>query len=225
VLLGELCWSQSTTGRWEEALVARGKVEEARRVLAIYERNRASADVTERAAFRAAEARVLLGEGMQRDAAAAAQSVLDAIDELGASDPSVKLAFPAALEAAFVVGDLERAEALVTQIETLPPGQLAPSLRAHAARFRGRLAASAGDARSADRAYSAAESIFREYTMPFPLAVTVVEHAEWLTSQGRTEEAQPFLNEARETFERLQATPWLERVEAAGASAPAETVA
>jgi class 3 adenylate cyclase/tetratricopeptide (TPR) repeat protein len=239
VLLGELGWSQSVTGRWAEALagfeqipeerlvegnigfliavqeplLAQGRLGDARRVLAIYERLQSSADVTERASFRAAEARVLLAEGAGRDAAAAAQSVLDAIDELGASDPNVKLAFQVALEAALAAGDRGRAEALVAQIEALPPGQLAPSLRAQAARFRGRLAAEAGDEHTASGSYAAAESIFREFRMPFWLALTEAEHGQWLVGAGRADEAEPLLAEARETFERVDAKPWLDRLE------------
>jgi len=58
---------------------------------------------------------------------------------------------------------------------------------------------------------------FREFGMPFWLAVTLTEHGEWLLSEDRVAEAEPLLAEARETFERLQAKPWLERVEAAEA--------
>jgi hypothetical protein len=50
--------------------------------------------------------------------------------------------------------------------------------------------------------------------MPFYLAVTQLEHAEWLVTQDRPEEAEPLLGDARETFERLQATPWLDRLAA-----------
>ena len=46
---------------------------------------------------------------------------------------------------------------------------------------------------------------------PFYLAVTILEHAEWLVGEGRGEEAQPLLLEAREIFERLGARWWLER--------------
>jgi hypothetical protein len=46
---------------------------------------------------------------------------------------------------------------------------------------------------------------------PFYLAVTQLEWAEWLAGQGRAAEAEPLLAEARETFERLEATPWVER--------------
>ena len=44
--------------------------------------------------------------------------------------------------------------------------------------------------------------------MPFWLAVTQLEHAELL---GGGEDAGRLLAEARETFERLEAVPWLER--------------
>jgi hypothetical protein len=45
----------------------------------------------------------------------------------------------------------------------------------------------------------------------------LIEHAELLAQEGRAGEAEPLLREARETFERLRATPWLERVEAMSA--------
>ena len=61
--------------------------------------------------------------------------------------------------------------------------------------------------------------------MPFYLAVSELEHAEWLAEQGRAEEAEPLLAEAREIFERLGATPWLERADRAGAPKPAEVPA
>ena len=41
--------------------------------------------------------------------------------------------------------------------------------------------------------------------------MTWLEHGEWLGEQGRADEAEPLLAEAREIFERLGATPWLER--------------
>ncbi len=59
--------------------------------------------------------------------------------------------------------------------------------------------------------------------MPFWLAITETEHGEWLASHGRAAEAEPLLAEARETFERLEADPWLERVAAAQAGSRAQT--
>src|SRR5256885_7076316 len=51
-----------------------------------------------------------------------------------------------------------------------------------------------------------------ELEAPFHLAVVQLEHVEWLTTQSREDEAEPLLAEARETFERLGAKPWLERI-------------
>ncbi|HEY8724958.1 MAG TPA: hypothetical protein VIL92_14025, partial [Gaiellaceae bacterium] len=66
-------------------------------------------------------------------------------------------------------------------------------------RFRARLD---GD----EAGYRAAAARFRELEIPFWLAVTLLEHGE-----------EPGLAEAREIFERLEATPWLDRVTAAEA--------
>ena len=51
--------------------------------------------------------------------------------------------------------------------------------------------------------------------MSFYLAVTLLEHAEWLARQARAEEAEAPLAEAREIFEGLSASPWVERCDAA----------
>jgi hypothetical protein len=48
---------------------------------------------------------------------------------------------------------------------------------------------------------------------PEQAEIAVSFRAEWLTGQGRAGEAQPLLAEARNTFERLEARPWLERLE------------
>jgi len=79
--------------------------------------------------------------------------------------------------------------------------------------YRALLAAASGDAGRADSGYRTAASMFREYGYVFRQAVTQLEHAEWLAKEGREPEAAPLLEEAREIFERLEATPWLERTE------------
>ena len=63
----------------------------------------------------------------------------------------------------------------------------------------------------------AATAAFRTLAMPFWTAVVLLEHAELVARDGRQSEAEPLLAEARGTFERLRATPWLERVEASSA--------
>jgi ATP/maltotriose-dependent transcriptional regulator MalT len=87
-------------------------------------------------------------------------------------------------------------------------------LTAHAARFRAKLAS---DPVKAEAGFRRAEQMFHEYELPFWLAVTQLEHGEWLVAEGRASEAEPMLAEAEETFARLEARPWLERTAAAAA--------
>jgi class 3 adenylate cyclase/tetratricopeptide (TPR) repeat protein len=247
-LLGELSWSLALTGRWPEALsllnqvredrlvelnpsfllalpeplVAQGRLEDARHLLALHARHENSTDFQERTSFRAAEAVVLRAEGKEREALTAADEALTGTVAIRPADQTVKVAFPQALEAALALSGREQAEQLLATIEALPPGRLAPSLRAHAARFRARLAAQDGERGKTERGYATAASTFREYTMPFYLAVTLTEHGEWLIAEARAADAEPLFTEARETFERLCAKPWLTRLETAETAPRAE---
>jgi hypothetical protein len=114
---------------------------------------------------------------------------------------------PGRSSAALRLGDADKAEALLALVEGLAPGRYPQFLRAHASRFRTRL----GSAR-ADDLFKGAAGLFRELALPFYLAITEYEHAEWLARQRRAEEAQPLLAEARQIFERLEANTWLERL-------------
>jgi hypothetical protein len=60
--------------------------------------------------------------------------------------------------------------------------------------------------------FAEAEKTFRELAIPFWLAVTLLEHAEWLAMSGQAGEAEPLFAEARPIFQRLRAQPWLERL-------------
>jgi hypothetical protein len=65
-------------------------------------------------------------------------------------------------------------------------------------------------------------SVLLRHGLVFHHAVTQLEHAQWLTSQGRGDQAQPLLVQVRETLELLEAKPWLERLATAEAATPAE---
>ena len=120
------------------------------------------------------------------------------------------------IEAAFELGDLERAEQLIASIEARPPGAVPRYLKGQAKRLRARLLGARCDqGNEAERHLKSAAASFRELGLPFWAAVTELELGEWLASHGRAEEASTLLAAARDTFERLQATPWLERAEAA----------
>ena len=72
---------------------------------------------------------------------------------------------------------------------------------------------SRGDSSTASAGFVAAADLFREVELPFERAVVQLEHAEWLAAEGRAEEAATQAGEAREIFERLRATPWIERLD------------
>ncbi len=105
--------------------------------------------------------------------------------------------------------DEETVRELLDMQRELHAGELPPFVRAQQARCRARLPEYEVEAELDE-----AERLFGEAEMPFHLAVTKLEHAEWLTGQARAADAEPLLADARETLERLRAKPFLERVEA-----------
>ena len=111
------------------------------------------------------------------------------------------------LEIAAARGDLEQLRALLVRLDALLPGQVTPSIRAFRARFRAYLPEADGDAE-----FRTAERVFEELELPFFLAVTRLEAAERLLAADRQSDAEPLLAAAGQTFERLEATPWLDRV-------------
>jgi hypothetical protein len=155
------------------------------------------------------EANVLLAEGKPAEALSLLDRALPRMrGELGITYLTVKLAVIEAVAAAFELRDTAKLEELLATIEALRPGERPPLLTAHAARFRALLASDPG---TAETGFLRATNTFRELDLRFWLAVTQLEHAEWLVEQGRMEEAEPLLAEARETFEHLEAAPWIER--------------
>jgi class 3 adenylate cyclase/tetratricopeptide (TPR) repeat protein len=246
-LLGNLSRCQFHGGHWNEALesalrtfepsgsnaavvppliaIERGDVAEARRLLELDPRfasqgNEENRDEENRALYGIDRAALLYAEGRHEEALLAADEALAAASALGGAyvaDAAVQV-----LESAFALEAFERVEAVLARIEALRSGEQRPWLRAQAARFRARLAAARGERERVEQNFKTAEQILCEYAIPFWLAVTELEHAEWLIGQGRGDEAEPRLAEARPIFERLEAEPWLERVATAEAGTPAE---
>ena len=151
---------------------------------------------------------LLRAQGKAEAALEKLQPALDARAHSGIGFIIVKLAIIEELECAAALGDTRRIERVLASIDELRPGERPPLLAAHAARFRARMTT---DAAEAERQFRRAAEIFREHDLVFWLAVTQLEHGEWLGAQDRVEEAEPLLAEAHETFERLDATPWIQR--------------
>ncbi len=114
--------------------------------------------------------------------------------------------------------DIDSANVLSELLDLADAAQLPkpPSSVAGIAYLRAKAAALRGDEPEFDRAVA----LLRESDRRFMLATALLEQAQWLASVGREEEAAPLVDEARATFERLRATPWLERTDALSATLP-----
>jgi class 3 adenylate cyclase/tetratricopeptide (TPR) repeat protein len=192
--------------------VHRGRLDDARRMVDAVGAFEHSADVQERCQYGLARAHILLAEGDGPGSLQVAEAAFGGREALGFTAAEVKESFALAVQAALEVGDVEKADELLTGVEQLSPGQRPQFLSAHAARFRAHLAARSGDAEESERLFKRAGGLFHELAVPFHLGVTRLEHGEWLASEGRAGEAEPLLGEAREAFERLDAKRWLDRV-------------
>ncbi len=197
--------------------VHRGQLDEAARIVSLFEELESSADVQERAVYACGKASLRLAENEAGEALRIYNSIRDARQVLGLTQEYIKELEVTAAEAALALGEAEALAELIAALDALPTGRSSHFLRAHSARFRAHLAERAGESETADRLFRGAIGLWREIAAPFHLAVVQLEHAEWLGGQARVDEAEPLLTEAQEIFGRLQAAPWLERSEALGA--------
>jgi len=197
-----------------------GRVDEAESTVAFLGELRMSADRQERSYYGSGAARVRLACGDPAGALELAAGALKASDDLGFAHDAVKEAFVTSVEAALELGDVQKADDLLSAVEGLSAGMQTAFLRAHSARFRARLASLGGDDAEAERGFKQSVGLFREIGFPFYLGVTLLEQAEWTGGTARPQDAAVSFTEAREIFERLGAVPWLER--AATAAAPAQ---
>jgi predicted ATPase/class 3 adenylate cyclase len=200
---------------FSEVYLHRGRHDSMERLMAVFARMADSDDRQERSSFLAARAAWRRWAGRYSEALADAETVLAATSEFEAgSNQDAKAAFPEAVESALALGDLDKVEGLLVSVEEMLPGGRPPLLEGQVARFRARLAAVRGDEAAVEPAFLRAEELFGELSLPFRLAVTQLEHAEWLTERGRRPEADALRTAARVVFERLDARPWIERADA-----------
>jgi predicted ATPase/class 3 adenylate cyclase len=204
-------------------LCEQGRLDEAEAVLVDNEWQREDEDTQLSTFYAVVEAHYLRARNRPAEALAAAERSFLYRSSLGVAN--MKRGFVEALEAAIELGDLSRAGELIAEIDALQPGERMPSLEAHRARLGARLSVRTGNDDGVERAFLKAERVFADHHMVFDLAVARLEHAEWLNERGRAEDAAPLLAQAVETFERLEAMPWLARVAAARAATPAELTA
>lgn len=192
--------------------VHRGELDHARRFAGLFRELEESADLQEQSQVHFAEATLQLADGLYAEALRNALASFDTRASNGISYEAVKEAFVVAVEAALALDDIERVEQLLAVVESLPPGHKPQFLHAHALRFRARLAARRDDAEDAERGFRSAVDRFGLLGLTFYRGVALLEQGEWFSTQGRRDEVEAVVGEAREIFERLQAAPWLDRL-------------
>jgi class 3 adenylate cyclase/tetratricopeptide (TPR) repeat protein len=163
-----------------------------------------------------AQAMILRETGRAQDAA---EDALDAVlGVIQTAESGVPVVFAETVDCAFAADRDDLVAGLLDRVGALKPAQLIPLLDAEAARARGRLAAREGDVDGAAQWFRHAINLFRELATPFQLARAQLEYAELLAGLGRPDgEVEKPRDEAAGVFERLNATPWLERAGALGA--------
>ncbi|MFL5799516.1 MAG: ATP-binding protein [Actinomycetota bacterium] len=236
-LVEEMSFSQVQSGLWDEAIAAtesqlseeaiqsgtllsslpdihaaRGEADLIESLLAISRQSGEGDDLQTRAIYVRATGVLALMRGDHRAALEAGRTAMEARHTLGMGFQGVKQGFALALEASLSLGDADAADGILGLLETLPPAQVLPFYQANRDRFGARLGILRDDQSAVDGHFKAAAGMFRELGMPFWLAVTLLEHAEWLGSSARPTDAEAPAAEAREIFERLRATSWRERL-------------
>jgi tetratricopeptide (TPR) repeat protein len=216
--IGRVAFSQGYVACGTSIRVLRGELEDAAARLAVFAALGTSADVQEQAEYGWAHATLLLETGRPAEALRAAETAIQAHEALSLNHLAVKEAMVVAIEAALALDRLDRADELLGMIDDIPSARSSQFLRAHASRFRARLAAVRGGGDRIEADFKGAAGLFREMAIPFWMAVTLLEHGSWLVDGKRAVEAEPLLAEARVIFERLGATTWLERLDGVGAA-------
>jgi class 3 adenylate cyclase/tetratricopeptide (TPR) repeat protein len=247
ILTSVLVEYHATTGSWDEALAIagempeesrglghtyfpaefvtrihaeRGELDDARALRSSVADRERSPDLQARGFALLAAASLYRAEGRPAESLAAAREaypLLSAYAWQYRAEAGAEI-----LEASLALGQTDQVEEVLAGWAALTPAQRPRSLEAHEARIMARLGALRGENEVIETRYRSAAAGFREVGLPFWLAVTLLEHGEWLAAAGGSEDARPLLEEAREIFERLEARPWLERLERA---VPRETAA
>ena len=137
-----------------------------------------------------------------------------AISTLGASNESVRYAWPDTLQAALSLERLDVARGLLALLSEQPPGRVPPYLEAQLVRGCGLVAAAEGRHDAVEADLTAAIERFRALGYPYWLAVAQTDLAGWLVEQGRGTEATQLLDEAVTALASLGAAPALARAQA-----------
>jgi tetratricopeptide (TPR) repeat protein len=185
-----------------------------------------SDDADDRALYACAAIAVDLAGGHLDEAVERGLRMLrEAISTVGLVNDGVRVGWPHVFEAALRLGRLETARGLVAMLVDQPPGRIPPYLRAQLARGRGLVAAAEGRREAVEGDLTDAIARLRALGYPYWRAIAETDLADWLTAEGRGQEAAPLLDAASATFESLGAAPALARAHSLAGSPSSTAIA
>jgi class 3 adenylate cyclase/tetratricopeptide (TPR) repeat protein len=115
---------------------------------------------------------------------------------------------------AVMTGNHATALDAVAPLEQLPENAHTRAVDSQLFRLRANAAAAAGDNAAAAEAFGIALANARNLNYRYWLAPVLFDYGRWLVATGREDEGRPLLDEARELFEHMGATHWLDRIDA-----------
>ena len=155
-----------------------------------------------------------LSRGRHTDAVRYLGPVPAILDGMGVREPGAFPCLPDLIEALIAIGDLQRAEALVRQLEVQGRALDRALALATAARCRGLLSAARADLPRALVALDGALEHHDRLAMPMELARSLLVRGEILRRMKRKRPARADLDRALGMFEELGAPLWTERARA-----------
>jgi class 3 adenylate cyclase/tetratricopeptide (TPR) repeat protein len=197
--------------------ISRGDLDAAERECEVHARYESSSSFQERASWLVAWAAVSNARGLHTEAADAALEALRTI-EVGDTDSLLaKIGLKEGMDAAWGMGDSSRVGSWIETADGLAPTRDFPILRAFSDLGRARLGILAGaDAEAIEAGFSAAAASLRECGARFWLATALVEWADRMQTEGRSDDAAVMRAEARTIFEEAGALAWLNSLDDTG---------
>ena len=110
-------------------------------------------------------------------------------------------------------GDHAPALAAAAELDSLPANAHTRAMDSQLYRLRANAAAAAGDDLAAAEAFGIALANARNLNYRYWLAPVLFDYGRWLVASGRGDEGRSLLDEAREHFEYMGATVWLDRLD------------
>ena len=239
--LSESSYALCMTGRWDEALAAaseipveqlrdrrparepadrlvevyinRGRLADARELVSVFGHLEGRSNFRTARSMRRARAALAYADGRHASALGHGLAAVESAGPLGMGFQSVKQGF--------VVGGRGRARCSASSAAPTSSSPWSTSSRRASVRPSSRLRSQRFRARMSDERgrLQGCRGRLPRVQLPVLARGDAARARRMARAHGRTAESEPLLAEAREIFERLEATPWLERAERMGGAA------